>query len=122
MKLTVNGQEIQVLAGMTILEAARSNGIYIPSLCCHPDLPPAKGSQGVKSVYQGQQKIENAMPGEPGKGCGICVVEVKGEGDLVGSCVTEVKEGMMVITESDRIKAKRQENLMPLLAVIPMLA
>ena len=118
-KLTVNGQEIQVPAGITILEAARSNAIYIPTLCYHPDLPPAKGSQGAKSVYQGQQKIENAVPEEPGKGCGVCVVEVEGEEDLVGSCVTEVKEGMVVITESDRIKAKRQENLMPILARHP---
>ena len=70
-KLTVNGQEIQVPAGKTILEAARGNEIYIPSLCYHPDLPPAKGSQAVKAVYQGQQKIENAEPEEPGKGCGV---------------------------------------------------
>ncbi|MBW1887095.1 MAG: FAD-dependent oxidoreductase, partial [Deltaproteobacteria bacterium] len=118
-KLTVNGQEIQVPAGITIIEAARSNAIYIPTLCYHPDLPSAKGSQGAKSVYQGQQKIENAVPEEPGKGCGVCVVEVEGEEDLVGSCVTEVKKGMVVITESDRIKAKRQENLMPILARHP---
>jgi len=118
-KITVNEQEIQVPTGTTILEAARSNEIYIPSLCYHPDLPPAKGSQAVKSVYQCQQKIENAEPEESGKGCGVCVVEVEGEEDLVGSCVTEVREGMVIITESDRIKAKRQENLMPILARHP---
>ena len=118
-RLVINGQDIEAQSGVSILEAARSAGIYIPALCYHPDLPVAKGSQGVKAVYQGEQRIENAMPEEPGKGCGLCVVEVKGEKDLVGSCATEVKEGMVVITENDRIRARRQENLVPILASHP---
>jgi NADPH-dependent glutamate synthase beta subunit-like oxidoreductase len=59
------------------------------------------------------------MPEEPGKGCGLCLVEVEGEEDLLGSCATEVKEGMVVVTENDRIQAKRQENLVPILANHP---
>ncbi len=118
-RLTINGQDIEAQPGVSILEAARSAGIYIPALCYHPDLPVAKGSQGVKVVYQGEQRIENAMPEEPGKGCGLCVVEVEEEKDLVGSCATEVKEGMVVTTENDRIQAKRQENLVPILAGHP---
>ncbi|MCK5723731.1 MAG: (2Fe-2S)-binding protein, partial [Gammaproteobacteria bacterium] len=114
-KLTIDGQEIRAQAGTTILEAARGVDIYIPSLCSHPDLPQAEGIQAVKVIYQGERKIENAMPGEAGKGCGLCVVEVEGKADLLKSCSTEVKEGMVVITDNDRIKAERQENLIPIL-------
>ncbi|MDY7037457.1 MAG: 2Fe-2S iron-sulfur cluster-binding protein, partial [Thermodesulfobacteriota bacterium] len=115
-KLSINGQEMEVPMGTTILEAARNEGIYIPTLCYHPDLPPAKGSRAAKSVYQGDQRIENAHPDEPGKGCGLCLVEIEGREDLVGSCATEAEDGMVVITENDRIKAKREENLVPILA------
>jgi NADPH-dependent glutamate synthase beta subunit-like oxidoreductase/ferredoxin len=113
--LTIDGQVLQVLAGTTILEAARTVDIYIPSLCHHPELPPAKNSPAVQAVFQGDLILENAMPDEPGKGCGICVVEVVGQEELVGSCATAVEEGMLVITGSDRIKTKRQENLVPII-------
>ena len=115
-KLTIDGQEIEVTAGTNILEAAKSAGIYIPTLCYHPVLPPARGREASKVVCQGTRKIENAMPEEMGKGCGLCVVEVEGEAELVASCETEVSEGMVVFTENDQIKAKRQENLIPILA------
>ena len=68
---TIDGQEVEVPAGTTILEAAKRLGIYIPTLCYHPDLPPAKGSQAAKVIYEGDQRIENAMPDETGKGCGL---------------------------------------------------
>lgn len=115
-KLTINGQAVEVPAGISILEAAREAAIYIPSLCCHPDLPPAKGIEAAGRVYHGERTIDNAKPGEPGKGCGICVVGVEGEPDLVGSCATEIKEGMVVVTENERIKTKRQINLLPIMA------
>lgn len=118
-KLTINGQDVEAQAGILILEAAKMAGIYIPVLCYHPDLPVAKGSQAARVVYQGARRIENALPGEPGKGCGLCVVELEGEQDLVSSCATEVREGMVVTTESDRIQAKRQENLAIILANHP---
>jgi formate dehydrogenase beta subunit len=118
-RLAINGQEVEVHAGLSILEAARAAGIYIPALCYHPDLPVAKGSQAAKVVYQGDQRIENAMPQESGKGCGLCVVEVEGEQDLVASCAAEVKEGMVVTTENERIQAKREENLATILANHP---
>ncbi len=115
-RLTINGQEIEALAGNTILEAARHAGVYIPTLCHHPNLPPAKQGSPAKGVYQGELRIENAMPEEPAKGCGLCVVEVEGQPELVDSCGTEAQEGMVITTESDRIKAKRQENLVPILS------
>jgi len=118
-RLTINGQEIKALEGATILEAARGADIYIPTLCYHPDLPTAEGIEAARVVYRGYRKIENAMPEEGGKGCGLCVVEVEGEADLIGSCGTEVTDGMVVVTENDRITAKRQENLIPILTRHP---
>ncbi len=113
--LTIDGQPLEVPAGTTILEAARKADIYIPSLCYHPDLPPAKDRSAVEAVFQGKLKIKNALPGQFGKGCGICVVEVDGPDDLVGSCATLATDGMVVITQNERIRAKRQENLLPIM-------
>ncbi|MGB5749422.1 MAG: FAD-dependent oxidoreductase [Desulfobacterales bacterium] len=113
--LSIDGQQVAVPAGTTILEAARKSDIYIPTLCHHPDLPPAQNGTAVKAIYQGAQKLDNAMPEEPGRICGLCVVEVEGHKDLVGSCATEVEAGMVVITQNDRIKATRQENLLPIM-------
>ena len=107
---------VDVSAGTTILAAARTADIYIPSLCFHRDLPPAKDRPALDTVFQGHHKIENARPEQSGKGCGICVVEIKGNSDLTGSCATEVADGMVVTTLNERIKAKRQENLMPIMA------
>jgi NADPH-dependent glutamate synthase beta subunit-like oxidoreductase len=114
--LTIDGQPVEVPAGTTILAAARKADIYIPSLCYHPDLPPAKDRPAVQAVFHGKHKIENAMPEQPGKGCGICVVEVEGQSDLVGSCAAEAADGMVVVTQNERIKEKRQENLVPIMA------
>jgi len=115
-KLTIDGQEIETRAGTTILDAARRVDIYIPGLCAHPDLPQAEGIQAAQMIYQGKHKIENAMPKEPGKACGLCVVEVAGEKELLRSCATEVQNGMVVITDNDRIRVERQKNLIPMLA------
>jgi len=113
--LSIDGQQVQVPPGTTILEAAASIDIYIPTLCYHPDLPPARGSEAARLVFQGDRETENAMPGEPGQGCGLCVVEVEGTDVLVGSCATEVAESMVVTTNNDRIKAVRQEKLVPIM-------
>jgi len=114
--LTIDGREIRVPTGVTILEAARHVNIYIPVLCSHPDLPPAEGQEPATVVYQGDRKIKNAIPGETARGCGLCVVEVEGEADLMASCSTEARPGMVVTTESERIEAERRENLIPILA------
>jgi predicted molibdopterin-dependent oxidoreductase YjgC len=75
MKITINGRSIEASPGQTILQAARENGIYIPSLCYHPKTGPA------------------------GK-CRACVVEVEGMRGLQTSCTILVKEGMNVTTNS----------------------
>ena len=115
-RLTIDGQSVEVPEGTTILEAARTADIYIPSLCYHPDLPPAKDHPPVKAVFHGGCQIINARPEQAGKGCGICVVEIEGQSDLVGACGTDAVEGMVVTILNDRIKAKRRENLLPIMA------
>jgi len=117
--ITIDGHKVEVAAGATILEAARKAHIYIPTLCYHPDLPPAKDSPAVSAIYQGDRKIENAALGEAGQGCGLCVVEVEGSADLVGSCATVAEEGMVVATSSERITARRREKLVTVLARHP---
>jgi len=114
--LYIDGQPLEVAAGTTILEAAGNLDIYIPRLCHHPDLPPAQGSQSARIVFQGDREIENALPEGSGQGCGLCVVEVEGEEELVGACAAEVAAGMVVTTNNERIKATRQEKLIPIMA------
>lgn len=117
--LTIDGQGVHVPGGTTILEAARHAGIYIPILCFHPNLPPAGDTPPVDVVYQGECRIENARPKETAPRCGLCVVEVEGRDDLVESCAAEASDGMVVTTDSERIRAERRKNLMPILARHP---
>ncbi len=63
--------------------------------------------------------IENARPEEDGKGCGLCVVQIEGNQDLASSCATEVKAGMVIVTDNETIRTKRQENLVPILTRHP---
>ncbi len=77
MKITINGKVIEAKEGQTILQAARDNGIYIPSLCFH-------------------EKV-----GAAGK-CRACVVEVEGMHALQTSCSAPVKESMVVTTNSEK--------------------
>ena len=71
--LTINGKQIQAPEGSTILEAARANGIYIPTLC-----------------YDEAVEVYGA--------CGLCVVEAEGIPKLLRSCSAKVSEGMVVNT------------------------
>jgi NADPH-dependent glutamate synthase beta subunit-like oxidoreductase len=115
-RLTIDGQTLEVPEGTTILVAARKADIYIPSLCFHPDLPPAEDRPAVEAVFHGHHKIENARPGHSVKGCGICVVEVAGSSELMGACATPVADGMVVTSQNERIEAKRRKNLLPIMA------
>ena len=83
LKAVINGQEVSVPAGTTILEAAKANGIDIPSLCHRPELTPT-GS------------------------CRVCVVEVEGQGRLAGSCHTPLAQGMVVHTASPKVIRARK--------------
>ena len=86
MKITINGMEITAQEGISILEAAERAQIYIPTLC----------------------HISGKKPEKP---CGLCVVELEGGEDPVRSCDTEIREGMAISTDSDRLKQLRSERL-----------
>lgn len=75
--LQINNREVEAEAGMTILEAAKKNGIHIPTLC----------------YLKGLTK-DGA--------CRVCQVEVEGARTLCAACVYPVSEGMKVYTHSKR--------------------
>lgn len=88
--MKIDGIELSVPAGTTIMEAARSAGIDIPSLCYHKRLPPI-GS------------------------CYMCVVEIEGRAAPVTSCNTPVEHGLVVTTESQALHEQRVINLKKIL-------
>ncbi|MBI4531295.1 MAG: molybdopterin-dependent oxidoreductase [Candidatus Latescibacteria bacterium] len=90
LKLTINDRQIEASEGQTILEAARSNGMIIPTLCYHKDLSPA-GS------------------------CRICIVEVDQIPGQVSACTLPVREGMVVYTETPALVRSRRMVLTMLL-------
>ncbi|MGB6874017.1 MAG: formate dehydrogenase subunit alpha [Dehalococcoidia bacterium] len=96
--LNVDGEDIKAKQGQTILEAARSAGIYIPSLCYYPGLKPLP--QGI-----------------PDEACQLCVVEANG--NIVLSCVTPVSERMVVKTKTPKVQELQQKKLLVILARQP---
>lgn len=94
-KCTINGKEVEVPAGSTIMQAADSVGIDIPRLCYDPDLSPW-GS------------------------CRLCVVEVKGNRLLPASCVTPVTPDMEIETETPAVVQARKTILDLMLANHPL--
>lgn len=91
LKINIDNKEIEVNKGTTILEAAKSAGIKIPTLC-HLKLD--------------DLDIEN----RPG-GCRVCVVEVKGRKNLAPACATECFEGMTINTHNIRVLNARKTVL-----------
>lgn len=77
--ITINGRPATVSSDIPILEAARQQGIELPTLCHHPD-------QRVRA------------------NCRVCVVEVEGIKNLVPSCSTQVTDGMVITTNSSRVR------------------
>jgi predicted molibdopterin-dependent oxidoreductase YjgC len=81
--LTIDGQMVTVPKGTTILNAAASIGITIPTICYHPALtPPAV--------------------------CRLCTVEVEKQRVLQPACVIQAAEGMVVNTQSERVQTGRR--------------
>jgi formate dehydrogenase major subunit len=81
-KLTINGKEIEVPEGTTVLRAAKMADIEIPTLCDHPQLTPYGG-------------------------CRLCVVEVAGARALQPACTLPVSQGMVVQTDTPKIREAR---------------
>ena len=85
-KLKIDGKEIEAFKGDTILEAARRNGIYIPTMCYLPKVKPIAS-------------------------CRVCVVEVEGMAGNILSCQEKVIDGIEVRTNSDELFKQRQNIL-----------
>ena len=81
--LTIDDRPLSAEADQTILEAARENGLAIPTLCNLPGLTPIGA-------------------------CRMCLVEVQGVNKLLTACVTRVAEGMVVRTDTERLRRYRR--------------
>ncbi|MFW5787049.1 MAG: NADH-dependent [FeFe] hydrogenase, group A6 [Halanaerobiales bacterium] len=81
--VNIDGQQVQVEEGTTILKAAEKASIKIPTLCYEEEL----------SVYGG---------------CRLCVVEIKGESLLQPACATEVTDDMVIKTHSPKVRKARK--------------
>lgn len=93
--ITIDGNQIEVATGTTIIQAAEKLGIYIPRYCYHPGLSIA-GS------------------------CRMCMVEVEKQSKLQISCHITAAEGMVVRTTNERVKQARQAILEFLLIGHPL--
>ena len=82
-QITINGKQIEVPEGTTVLRAAEMAGIQIPRLCDHEELTPYGG-------------------------CRLCIVEVQGVRVPMASCTLPVNNGMVVNTETEALKKSRK--------------
>ncbi len=89
--VTIEGAQVSVPKGTTIIEAAKMAGILVPHYCYHPSLP----SPAV---------------------CRMCLVEVEKAPKLMPACVTQVAEGQVVHVDSDKAK-KAREGVLELLLI-----
>lgn len=121
--ITINDTPCDAAEGATVLSAARANGIYIPTICDHPDFPPFHDLPLAPRVFRGHTGYENHPVDESGlrtmEGCGLCVVEVGGCLEAVRACRTPVESGMSLRTQSDSLKELRRTRLATILACHP---
>ena len=85
-KLTIDGKNIEVKNGATIMQAAKEVGIEIPHLCY---------LEGINEIGA----------------CKVCVVEVLGKEKLVTACNSKVEEGMVIFTNSPKVRNVRRTNV-----------
>jgi formate dehydrogenase major subunit len=81
--LTIDGKQVEAKEGMTVLEAAKSAGIHIPTLCHHPSLTPYGG-------------------------CRLCLVEIEGARTLQPSCTMPAGNGMVIQTNTENVRTTRK--------------
>ncbi len=90
-RLNIDGKEVYAVPGQTILEVARENDIFIPTLC-----------------FDERTEIYGS--------CGICVCEVEGNPKMVKACATEISPNMVIRTNTERVLESRKTNLELLLS------
>src|SRR3989337_2692557 len=107
--LTIDGAQVTARSGVSLLEAARSAGIYIPGLCSHHSLPLARGKVGLPAIWRdGQVLRSSGSESLEFQGCGLCLVELNGE--LVSACSTHAEEGIEVQGGQGKGITRRQER------------
>lgn len=92
--ITLNGREVSGQPGMSILDLAKESGVTIPTLCHDPNL----ASYGA---------------------CRVCIVEDERSGALMASCVTPIAPGMVINTQSPKVKERRETIIRLMLASHP---
>lgn len=140
--ISLNGNTCEAVDGATILAAAGANGVYIPSLCSHPDLPPFSDLPLVERIFRGPTCHNGEIPPEDefphgdnrqsstvnrqssivnlqSQGCGLCVVEIDGQPEPVRACHTPVTAGMSIRTDTELLKQLRRASLSEILARHP---
>ena len=90
-EITIDNKVVSVDGSVSILDAAKKVGIYIPALCYHPDLKPTAS-------------------------CGICVVDVAGRPQPLRACCTPSAPGMVITTNSPSLREYRKTILKLLLS------
>ena len=85
-KITINNQAVETEENSTILEAAASIGIHIPTLCY---------LKGINEIGA----------------CRVCIVELEGKEKLVAACNNRVEDGMVIYTNSPRVRRARRTNV-----------
>ncbi len=90
-KITINGETVEIVKGTSILEAANQAGVIIPTLCYHKDLCVAGN-------------------------CRVCVVEIAGQKRLAPACATPCDEGMDVLTNTLKVRNSRKHIIELLLS------
>ncbi|MFH0768869.1 MAG: 2Fe-2S iron-sulfur cluster-binding protein [Chloroflexota bacterium] len=93
-KLTIDDKLVEATPGMTVLEAAKKAGVYIPTLCYHPSLTPYGG-------------------------CRLCVVEIEKMRGLPTACTTPATDGMVVKTNTPQLQESRRGVLELILSEHP---
>jgi bidirectional [NiFe] hydrogenase diaphorase subunit len=92
-KLIVDGREIESQEGMTLLQACLDNGIYIPNLCYLKEME------------------------DPPSSCRLCFVEIEGYRQPITSCRVRIREGMVVTTDTERVRRLQRTAFELLLSV-----
>jgi len=82
-KLTIDGKTVEAQEGSTVLQAAEAAGLFIPTLCNHPQLTPYGG-------------------------CRLCMVDIEGARTLQPSCTLPATDGMVVNTQSEKVLNARK--------------
>jgi predicted molibdopterin-dependent oxidoreductase YjgC len=94
MNVTIDNRQLTVKEGMTVLDAAAEQGIYIPHLCSHRELTPYGG-------------------------CRLCIIEIEGRRGYPTACTATVEEGMIVRTQTQALQEMRRGLIQLMLSEHP---